>query len=124
MSKKMTAVLSMLLLCFYGGIVLYVFFAILHIDALANFETAMAFQIIGFVCLIYFVHCGIYPGKIKTGFFVPLIVATVLYTCILDALNFTCVAQIKHIWFVLIHFITLFVYFMVSVPMYIMGRNK
>ena len=113
-----------LLLGFYAGIILYVFFAIMHIDTLANFETAVAFESIGFVLLGYFVMQGVGLRHIKTGYFVPLMVVTILYTCILDAINLLCIAEMKMVWFTLIHFVLLFAYCIVSIPMYIMGRNK
>lgn len=122
--KGLTVTLSLFMLCFYIGIIMYVMFRILHVDVLANFEAAMAFELIGFLLLTHFVLCGIWTGTIKTGYFVPLMMVTILYTVILDIINFWCVTEMKNVWFVLVHFVLLFVYCMISIPMYIMGRDK
>jgi hypothetical protein len=121
--REVTATLSTLLIAFYVAIIMYVFFAILHIDTLANFETGIAFEIIGFVLLAYFILGNIFSKPIKTGFFVPLILATVVYTVILDVINIACITTMPHSFFILFNFILLFVYCLVSIPMYIMGRR-
>lgn len=123
MRKGFIGVLSGCLLTFYIGIILYVFFAILHIETLANFESAMAFEIIGFLLLIYFVMSSLLSKRIKAGFLVPLITVTVIYTVILDVINIVCIIKMPHIFFVLLNFVLLFIYCLISMPMYIMGRR-
>ena len=102
---------------------MYVFFAILHIETLENFESAMAFEIIGFLLLIYFVMGNLLLKRIKVGFFVPLIMVTVIYTVILDVINIVFIITMPHIFFVLSNIVLLFIYFLISIPMYIMGRR-
>ena len=53
--KALTIGLSAFATIFYFVIILYIFFAILHIDTLKNFETALAFELIGFFLLLYFI---------------------------------------------------------------------
>ena len=122
--KGLTVALSLFMLCFYIGIIMYVMFRILHVDVSANFEAAMAFEVIGFLLLTYFVLCGVWMTNMKTGYFVPLMMVTILYTIILDVINFWCVTAMKNVWFVLVHFVLLFIYCLISVPMYIMSRDK
>lgn len=121
--KGLAAILSAFIICFYVAIVMYVFFAILHIDALANFESAMVFEIIGFVLLAYFVLGNILSKSKKTGYFVPLIVVTVIYTIVLDIINLALIILMPHVFFVLTNFALLFIYCLISIPMYIMGRR-
>lgn len=111
------------LLAFYIAIIMYVFFAILHIETLANFESAMAFEIIGFLLLIYFVMGNLLSKRIKTGFLVPLVTITVIYTVILDVINIVFIITMPHIFFVLLNFVLLFIYCLISMPMYILGRR-
>ena len=99
------------------------FFAVLHIDALANFISAMTFEIIGFCLLTYFVLGNILAKPIKTGYFVPLILVTVVYTIALDVINLACVATMSNVFFVLVNLVLLFIYCLVSIPMYTMGRR-
>ena len=108
---------------FYIVIIMYIFFEILHIDTLKNFQSAMIFEIIGFVLLAYFILGNIALKPIKTGYFVPLMMVVILYTIILDVVNIAMVAHISHAKFVLINLIVLFIYCLISIPMYIMGRR-
>ena len=121
--RKIAAVLSAFVLCFYMAIIMFVFFAVLHIDSLANYESAMVFEIIGFVLLACLVLGNIFSKPIKTGFFVPLIIVAVTYTIILDVINIVLVMTMPHVFFVLTNVILLFFYCLITIPMYIMGRR-
>ena len=121
--KGLITAFSSFIICFYIAIVMYVFFAILHIDTLANFESAMVFEIIGFVLLTFFVLGNILSKPIKTGYFVPLIIVTVIYTVILDLINLSLITTMPHAFFVLTNFILLFIYCLISIPMYFMGKR-
>ena len=115
--------LSISALIFYIGIVLYSFFAVLHIQALANFGSAVLFELIGFAFLAYFIIVNLSTKPIKTGYFVPLVIVTVIYTVFLDVINFACVMIMPPIFFVLLHLTLLFLYCVISIPMYIMGKR-
>lgn len=121
--KGVTVALTTFIIAFYVAIIMYVFFAVLHIDALANFISAMTFEIIGFCLLTYFVLGNILAKPIKIGYFVPLILVTVVYTIALDVINLACVATMSNVFFVLVNLVLLFIYCLVSIPMYIMGRR-
>lgn len=123
MKKGTTGILSGCLLAFYIGIIMYAFFAILHIEMLANFESAMAFEIIGFLLLIYLVMGNLLFKRIKAGFFAPLVMVTVIYTVILDVINIVFIMTMPHVFFVLSNFVLLFIYCLISIPMYIMGKR-
>lgn len=123
MRKGFTSILSAGLLAFYIAIIMYVFFAILHIETYENFESAMVFEIIGFLLLIYLVIGNLLSKRIKTGFFVPLVMVTVIYTLLLNVINIAFVIAIPHVFFVFLNFILLFVYCLISIPMYIMGKR-
>lgn len=121
--KALTIGLSAFALGFYFLIVLYIFFAILHIDALKNFETALAFELVGFFLLLYFILGNIFFKPIKIGFYIPILITTVLYTVFLDLINMVLIASMPNVYFILIHLILLFIYCIISIPMYIMGRR-
>lgn len=123
MKKALTIALSMFLMIFYFGIIMYMFFAVLHINILANFECALIFEIIGFLLLIYFVLNNILVKGLKTGFFVPLIFITVIYTIILNVINIVCIAIMPRLFFLLTNFLLLFIYCLISFPIYIMGKR-
>lgn len=99
------------------------FFAVLHVDILANFLSALVFEIIGFILLAYFVLGNILSKSIKTGFFVPLIMVTVIYTIALNIINLVLITLMPTTFFILTNFILLFIFCIISIPMYIMGKG-
>ncbi len=121
--RGLTAVLSSFMIALYIVIILYVFFAVLHVDILANFLSALVFEIIGFILLAYFVLGNILSKSIKTGFFVPLIMATVIYTIALNIINLVLITLMPTTFFILTNFILLFIFCIISIPMYIMGKR-
>ncbi|SFR64850.1 hypothetical protein [[Clostridium] aminophilum] len=121
--KRLTAGLAMFATCLYIVIIMYVFMMVLRIQNMENFETAIGFEIVGFALLAYFILGNIGSNRIKTGYFVPLLMVTVIYTILLDTINIAFVAKISNVMFVLIHFVVLLVYCIVSIPMYILGKR-
>lgn len=121
--KGLITVFSVFVVLFYIAIVVYVFFAILHINKLANFEAAMIFEIIGFLILLLFVFGNVLFRPVKMGYSVSLVIMTVVYTIILDVLNIAFIATMPPAYFVLTNLIVLFVYCLVSIPMFIMGSR-
>ncbi len=115
--------LSVGALIFYIGIVLFVFFAVLHIENLSNFWSALIFELVGFAFLAYFIIVNFSSKPIKTGYFVPLVLITVIYTVILDVVNFALITIVPDVFFILIHLVLLFIYCVVSIPMFIMGKR-
>lgn len=120
--KRLTVGLSAFVFALYIVIILYVLFAVLHIQTYTNFIEALIFQIIGFVLLAWCVFGSILSRSIKTGFLIPLITTTILYTILLNILNIWAVMIVSNVFFTLLHFILLLVYCLISIPMYIMGR--
>lgn len=121
--RGLALVFSMLMMIFYVIILAYSFFVVLNIDAIANYEMSIIFEGIGIIALIYFICGNILMKPIKTGYFVPLLIVTILYTVILDFLNLFLITSMPHVRFVLLNMILLFIYCLVSIPMYVMGRK-
>ena len=121
--KGLATILSSFIICFYIAIIMYVFFSVLHIDTLANFEAAMVFEVIGFLLLVFFILGSILSKPIKSGFFVPLVMVTVFYTIVLDVINLALITIMPHVFFILTNLCVLFIYCLISIPMYIMGRK-
>lgn len=86
-------------------------------------EDKAVFGIIGFLALAYFIFCNMFSNPIKVGYFVPLVMTTVIYTIVLDVINIACITSVSSVFFTLIHLVVLFVYCLVSIPMYLMGRR-
>lgn len=123
MKKVLTGILSVFLLMFYIGIIMYIFFAVLHIDTLANFEFALVFEIIGFLLLGGLILTNIFSKNINVGAFAPLVMVTVIYTIILDMINIVCIMVIPYVFLILFNVMLLFIYCLVSIPIYILGKR-
>ena len=96
---------------------------IFNIDETDNFGTAIIFEIIGIVLIAFFILGGILSESISTGYLVPLIMVTVIYALVLDVINIVMAGTMSNNFFVLINLIVMFVYCMISIPMYVMGRK-
>lgn len=121
--REITIALSAIIFVFYVSTILYVSIGVMHVDMLVNYFSSIIYQVIGFVFLAYFIFCNIVSRSMKTGYLVPLIIATVLYTVAVNIVNVALVASIPHVFFVLINRGLLILYALVSIPMYVMGRK-
>ena len=121
--KGLPAAMSGLLVLFYIAIILFVAFGVMRLNLLANFGVAITFETIGIALLVYFVFGNAIFRPLKVGYFVPLLIATIVYTIVLDAVNLACISMLSQEVFLLVNLVTLFVYCLVSVPMYVLGRK-
>lgn len=115
--------LILFLLAFYMFIMMYVFFAIIHIDALDNFIMAMLFEVAGFCVLMGSLWNAFFSKSMKLGFRVPLLMTTVGYTVLLNLINCIGVTAVKSQYFILLHIALLFLYCLVTIPIYIAGKT-
>ncbi len=122
-NRGLTITLSAAAFVFYVATILYVSIGVIHVDVLDNYLSSMIYQTIGFIFLAYFIFCNIISKPIKTGYLVPLIMATAIYTIAVNVVNVALVASIPHIFFVLINRGLLLLYALISIPMYVMGRK-
>lgn len=123
-SKGLAIGFSSALIIFYCAIILFVMFAVLDVDTQTNFEAAIIFECIGFATLAFLIMTNLMVKQIKTGYFVPIIMVTVIYTIVLDVVNLGLIATLSSELFILVNLILLFMYFLISMPMYVMGSKK
>lgn len=108
---------------FYIAIVMYTLFFLLNIRTLGNFIAALFFEFIGIIVIAYFLLSNILSSNIKIGFFAPLIMINIFYILLLNVLNLGCITMMSSSTFVLLNLLILFIYCLISAPMYIMGRK-
>ena len=118
MKKSLTIILSVFAIAFYTAILAYIFYAMFPVWFLANFNSALMFELIGLVFLAFTVMEGVISKSVKVGYFVPRVMITITYVIILHMLIAT-----PHVFFVLLNLVLLFVYCLLSIPMCIMGRK-
>lgn len=121
--KTLTFAMTTFLLLFYIAIIMYVFFFIIHIDGFQNFIAGMIFEMIGFFALTALLLGNIISGKIKTGYFVPMLIIAIVYNIFLDIFNIFGIMAVSSGFFILLHFVLLFLYCLLSIPMYLMGKR-
>lgn len=90
---------------------------------LGNFIAALFFEFIGIIVIAYFLLSNILSSNIKIGFFAPLIMINIFYILLLNVLNLGCITMMSSSTFVLLNLLILFIYCLISAPMYIMGRK-
>ena len=123
MSKRVSAfIFSYLILAFYIGIIMFALFCVAQAWRFVNCPSAVAFQAIGFIILALVLYC-VAGGRMKIGYAVPLVLTTVIYTAVLDVICFVLLASAPVLLYILFNLILLLVYFLISVPMLVVGRK-
>lgn len=120
--KTITILLSLIIFLFYCVIIGYILFQVVNLDEHKNFVCGIIFEGIGILMLLISVIFGILK-RVKIGFLLPAIVCTVIYTIILNSLNFFAYAVMTSNVFFLAHMVVLFIYLFIIVPMLVMGKK-
>lgn len=123
LKKETTAVLAGGILILYAGTVVHLFLSVLQGDTLTNFASAMVFEFISFLALVCVIIGNILSKRVKTGYFVPLVLVTVVYAVILDVVNAAYITLMSQAGFLFLNLIMLFLYCCMSLPMYVMGKR-
>lgn len=119
------SIMSLFLSIFFSIIVVFTLFAILHIDDYDAFPAVLTFTIINLIVIIIVSSFGkSIAAKVGAATFISVCTTTVLYSLI----------QFIHLGFayktastsgyVLFNLIALFVYFLIIIPVAIMGANN
>lgn len=114
---------SFFLFAFYVVIVMYVIISVLNLNTANNFVCGLVFEIIGFFILLTVITCNLFGKAIKTGYLIPIIMSTVVYTILLDALNFAGMLSLSNPIFTLLHLVLLFITLLIVMPMLVMGKR-
>ena len=113
---------SALVFVLYMALISYVLIAVLNLHTLENFEVAMAYELLGFMTLAYFIFSGLHSNPVKAGFYVPLLMTTLAYNGLLNLVTMFLMVHISPVVFFLLHFILLLFYTLVALPLYVFGR--
>lgn len=119
-----TTAIALGLFVFYCIIIGFVFFSILKIHVLENFICGLIFELLGTIILFFLIIGNIFnKSKINVGTFVPLVLCTIVYTILLNLFNMSLIIFVPTIFFFLLHFVLLFVYLLIVVPIYLVGKR-
>ena len=115
--------LPAILVAFYITIFSIITFGIIGFQHHDHFAIALTFEIIGMLLLIAVAVVNMLVNPpVKTGFFAPLTLMTLVYTALLHILNIILVPFIPGIWGTLLNLILLFVYLGVAIIFVFVGR--
>lgn len=123
-SKTQVLIGTIFLLVFYIAIILFVFLEIIHIDTLKNFWIGMIFEFISFLVILFLILGNIMSKNLKVGYFIPLVMVTIVYSLLVNILNMALIATITISFLLLLNCVLLFVYCLIAIPMFVMGKNK
>lgn len=121
--KHLALFTSFLLFAFYVAIVLFILLKVLDCSACKNFVSGLIFEILGFVILLAVITCNLFGKPLKTGYLIPVIICTVVYTVLLDLLNFAGMLLLPVPLFILFHLILFFLALLIVMPMLVMGKR-
>ena len=62
--------------------------------------------------------------NLKVGYFIPLVMVTIVYSLLVYILNMALIATITISFLLLLNCVLLFVYCLIAIPMFVMGKNK
>lgn len=130
MNKKasvstVTIVSSAALLVFLFIILSFVWYDVLDLKISSNFMIGMCFWIINCIILILIFPVKMMSArKIEIGFYVPIIMVTIIYTLLLWGLIAFTLTTVEKTFFVLMNLLLLFLYLLIVIPMIINGTNK
>ena len=113
-----------LLWLFFVVIVLFAFIEIQQVNHSINFIPCLIFEAIGFLIALWAIFGHMGKQSIKIGFFVPWLIYAVWYNLILNTFNWFFVQDMPQEKFIFWNLIILFVHFLITTPMYLMGKNK
>lgn len=122
MKKEILSVYFSFLFVCYILISGYVFFAFARINVAGKLWTGIFFEALG-IFFVFVVKIIAGFRNMKTGYLVPIVICTALYTLFMNALNIWGSIYLTITWFVLAHIIWAIVYIAVVIPMYIMGKQ-
>lgn len=114
---------SFIIVIMYFAIVIYSLFNVVNITSKDSWLWTIVFEIIGAIIFIFYIIRVMDSKVIKFGYKVSLGLSVIAYNVIVAIQN---IFQIKYpniAVFIMLQLITLFVFFIISMPMYIIGRK-
>lgn len=102
----------------------YIFLVFARIDMIGKLLTGIVFEVLSAIFIFNFIVRSIAKSQsMKTGYLIPIVMCTVLYTLSMNALNIWGSSHLVLVWFVLAHMIWTMTYILIVIPMYIMGKQ-
>lgn len=114
---------SFIMVIMYFAIVIYSLFNVVNITSKDSWLWTIVFEIIGAMIFIFYI-IGVMDSKvIKFGYKVSLGLSVIAYNVIVAIQNIFQIRYPNIAVFIMLQLITLFVFFIISMPMYIIGRK-
>ncbi len=121
--RNLLNVLSFLFVL-YIIISMCIFLIFSKIDMIENFLTGIFFEVLSiYLCFVFILKNISNHQNKKIGYLVPIVIYTAFYMILMNVLNVWGSLSLNTISFVLSQTVLLFIYFLIVIPMYIMGKQ-
>lgn len=107
----------------YFAIVIYSLFNVVNITSKDSWLWTIVFEIIGAIIFIFYIIRVMDSKVIKFGYKVSLGLSVIAYNVIVVIQNIFQIRYPNIAVFIMLQLITLFVFFIISMPMYIIGKK-
>ena len=114
---------SFIIVIMYFAIVIYSLFNVVNITSKDSWLWTIVFEIIGAIIFIFYIIRVMDSKVIKFGYKVSLGLSVIAYNVIVVIQNIFQIRYPNIALFIMLQLITLFVFFIISMPMYIIGKK-
>lgn len=114
---------SFIIVIMYFAIVIYSLFNVVNITSKDSWLWTIVFEIIGAIIFIFYIIRVMDSKVIKFGYKVSLGLRVIAYNVIVVIQNIFQIRYPNIAVFIMLQLITLFVFFIISMPMYIIGKK-
>lgn len=114
---------SFIIVIMYFAIVIYSLFNVVNITSKDSWLWTIVFEIIGAIIFIFYIIRVMDSKVIKFGYKVSLGLSVIAYNVIVVIQNIFQIRYPNIAVFIMLQLITLFVFFIISMPMYIIGKK-
>ncbi len=121
--RKMAFICAAFLLMFYFVIVSYVYLFMMTWTLMPNYIAGMIYEVIGFLIASYVVLKSVGMPQMKLPYLISILCVTIFYVVICNCINVFGMGTMVTVKFVFLHLVLLFLYCLISIPMYIMGKK-
>ena len=123
MSKRMQRFAGYTAIILYVAVIMYFFFFKIKIFTAANFETAMAYELIGIMIFFHFVTKGLLSGEINSLCIHAIKIVTMFYIIAHNLFTIFFI-NIPGAFFSFIQFVCLLFFILCAIPMYYFGKKE
>lgn len=114
---------GLFIIILYILILVQAYITIYNSNMLMKFGLSITFELINIIIMLSVLTECVLQKTLKFAYAVSGIMVMLLYTVFQNVVNLVSFMEISNNWLILCNIILLFIYSLVSIPLYIMGRR-